>query len=344
MEIGDWKKLFEGRASKLVWGRLPAEHGGPVGTVATPGSVYVELRLKEMFLRTSRKLWRKFYPMLHAATKHGGIEEHAVAGPGQLRELGDVNLERLVNLNQRLAGPMPYTGEDFSIVVGLYAIPGADASKALIDTIGTLAQLAQVGGGAVDLVHVVKGGIERVVGLNSAELQLGVLDTFYIGQNPLSPGLHVGIAAPPNRVNMEELWFETGTLKRGQDPPSSRSYEDHDYMVLEINTSTTREDWRRLPRILEYEKQFDAILGDGEKDVATKQKQLEVLWTSFGEALRKAPELIDSHRESIRTAVGDDLRGRLQAQKSGSLFETRSLDGRRNVHDPTRFDFAEVDE
>jgi hypothetical protein len=100
------------------------------------------VRLKEMFLRTSRRLWRKFYPMLHAFTRHGAVEEHTVVGPGQLRELGDTNLDRLVNLNQRVAGPIPFSGEDVSLVVGLYAIPGADASKALIDTVGNVAQLA----------------------------------------------------------------------------------------------------------------------------------------------------------------------------------------------------------
>src|SRR5262249_17292891 len=255
-----------------------------------------------------------------------------------------VNLERLVNLNQRLAGPMPYTGEDFSIVVGLYAIPGADASKALVDTIGTVAQLAQVGGAAVELLTVVKGGIEKGVGFSSAELQLGVLDTFYAGQNPLSPGLHVGIARPPNGVEMKEFWFDAGTLKRGQDPPSSESYEDHDYMVLEINTSTKREDWRRLPRILEYEKQFDAILGDVQRDAPTKQTQLEGLWPSFVETLRKSSELIESHRKLIESAVRDDLRRRLEAQKSNSLFETRSFDGKPIARDPKTFDLADVNE
>lgn len=337
----DWTKIFVGRSTKLAWGTLPDGHGGPAGAPIARGASYVEVRLKEMFLRTSRRLWRKFYPMLHAFTRHGAAEEHTVVGPGQLRELGDTNLDRLVNLNQRIAGPMPFSGEDVSIVVGLYAIPGADASKALIDTVGNVAQLA----GAVKvgpLLDVLKGGIESIVGLASTTLQLGILDTFYAG-NPLRPGIHVGVAAPRDAVPFDKLWLDKGTLKYGEDPISARSYEQYDYMVLEITAPTYREDWRRLPGILEFEKQFAAVLGNTGLAVPAKQQQLEQLWPSFKDALWQSAELIENQRQLIEAAVKTDLQGRLAAQSPGQLFEARGPGGVPQS-DPTTFDLLDVDD
>ena len=340
----DWTKIFVGRAKKLAWGALPDGHGGPAGPATVKGAAYVEIRLKEMFLRTSRKLWRKFYPMLHVVTRHGTLEEHSVAGPGQLRELGDNNLDRLVNLNQRIAGPFPYGGEDLSIVAGLYAIPGADASKALVDTIGNVAQLAHVAPVA-PILAVLKGGIESIVGLDTATLQLGILDTFY-GENPLRPGIRVGVAAPRDTVSFETMWLDKGTLKRGDDPVSARSYEQADYMVLEITTPTVREDWRRLPGIIEFEKQFSAVLGASDVAVAAKRDQINQLWPSFKDALWQSPDLIESQRQVIEAAVDKDLKGRIAAQSAGKLFETetRAPGGARETVDPTRFDFLEVDD
>jgi hypothetical protein len=338
----DWTKIFVGRATKLAWGALPDGHGGPAGLPTAKGTAYVEVRLKEMFLRTSRRLWRKYYPMLHAVTRHGAIEEHSVAGPGQLRELGDANLDRLVNLNQRIAGPIPYNGEDFSIVVGLYAIPGADASKALVDTVGSVAQLAGVAKVA-PVLEILRSGIESIVGLSSATLQLGILDTFYAG-NPLRPGARVGIAAPRDKVSFDELWLSNGTLKRGDDPVSARSYEQDDYMVLEISTPTVRDDWRRLPRIVELEAKFNTVLGNTGVSVEAKRKQIDALWPSFRDALWQSAELIESQRELIEAAIAKDLRGRIDAQGSGGVFEVRGTGGVRQAADPTTFDLLDVDD
>src|SRR5690242_11064118 len=126
--------IFTSKAQKLWWQRLDDAHvvdGLPPASFEKDGAYYV-IRLKEMFIRTSRKLWRKLYPVLHAFTQHGTAEENSVAGPGQLKELGDARLDRIVNLNQLLAGPRPFTGNDLQMVVGLFSVPTGDATRALI--------------------------------------------------------------------------------------------------------------------------------------------------------------------------------------------------------------------
>src|SRR5690606_26173519 len=78
--------IFKSKAQKLTWRRLPDTQvvGGTTGKDIPKDEAYFVLRMKEMYVQHSRKLWRKYYPMLHGFTEHAGEEVHAVAGPGQL--------------------------------------------------------------------------------------------------------------------------------------------------------------------------------------------------------------------------------------------------------------------
>jgi hypothetical protein len=135
--------VFRAKARQLFWQRLKDDRvvGGSQGKVIDKGQAYFVVRMREMYLRYSRKLWRKYYPVLHAYTRHLQGEEQTVAGPGHLRELGDTNLDKVVNLNHRLAGPIPYRGDEVSLLVGLYSVPGQDAVRALVKTLGDLSKV-----------------------------------------------------------------------------------------------------------------------------------------------------------------------------------------------------------
>ena len=182
-------QIFQSKSQQLSWSRIEDGQiaGGAKPAMIEKNEAYFVFRMKEMYVSYSRKLWRKYYPMLHSVVEHGKFQENAIAGPGQLRELGDSNLERIVNLNYRLAGPTPFTGEDVSLLAGLYSVPGEDAAKGLIDTVAAVAKLGGVAlGSATEIASAVKSGVETILGLNNTELQLGIRDTFNPG-TPLSP-------------------------------------------------------------------------------------------------------------------------------------------------------------
>src|SRR5262249_12281364 len=155
-----WARIPRDRA----WKTSPSGELEPAdkGVLIKPDEAYFVVRLKEMYLVTARKLWRKLYPMLHGFIRSQAREESAVAGPGQLRDLGDGNLDRMTNLNYRLAGPTAYKGGDLRVTVGLYAVPGADTARALVDTVGTIAALGGFAlGQSVELASAIKTGVER---------------------------------------------------------------------------------------------------------------------------------------------------------------------------------------
>src|SRR4051812_14106513 len=104
------RDFFVKKGQQLFWERLPAQQvaGGYKEEPIENDQAYFVLRVKEMYLQHTRVLWRKFYPMLHGYVKYGSHEDVSVTGPGQLKELGESNPNRVISLNHRLAGPIPY--------------------------------------------------------------------------------------------------------------------------------------------------------------------------------------------------------------------------------------------
>jgi len=341
----DLSSIFTSKATQLFWERLEDSQIAEARTsqVIENGEAYFVIRLKEMYVGFGRKLWRKYYPMLHGFTKHGQSEEHTVAGPGQLHELGEANLDRIVNLNQRLAGPTPFNGDDVALLVGLYAIPGEDAAKALIGTVATLANLGGITvGQAIPIAAAVKSGIESILGLNDAQLQLGIRDSFYAG-NVLRTGFYVGIGADRGAVNSRELWLRNGRLVKGRDPNVGRPYQDHDYMVLEIERRDTRDDWPSLPGMADFQERSSKIMADAALRAPDKKKRLGELWPFFQTILSNSPYLTQPDRARIALNVSQDLQRRLIAQKTGNPFETKSLTGDgAGIIPSNHFDLLEV--
>ena len=96
----DIANLFESKAKQLFWGPVDPAHvtGAPAPQPILPGQAYFTIRLCEMYLAFARKLWRQIYPVVHCFTRGAGFDDHAVISPTTFTQLGDVNLDRLVNL------------------------------------------------------------------------------------------------------------------------------------------------------------------------------------------------------------------------------------------------------
>jgi hypothetical protein len=343
----DLLSLFRAEGSRLFWERMPDDHiaGGKSGLAFESDRSYVVIRLGEMYLGTTRTLWRKFSPLVHAFTtfdadKH---EEHNVAGPGQLQELGDANLDRVMVFNTRLVGPRPYRGGDVSVLAGLYSVPRGDAAAALVSTVGALATLAGPAGAAVPQVAMLlKTGVDNILGLGSTKLQLGISDTF-AGANPIRTGYHVGVGAATRDVPRDRLWIRDGRLVTGPNPIAGTPYGGHDYFVLQIEAPDRRADWPGLPGLLDFEGRFSSVLADGQRNDAAKRSELGAIWQSFSEALTTSPYLTRYDAGQIANDVQTDLKKRLDALGSGNPFETRGFGSDKvEARPPDRLDFGDI--
>ena len=95
-----------------------------------------------------------------------------------------LRLEPGTNLNQIVAGPTPYQGEEVSILAGLYAAPGQDWAKALIDLLSVILTFNPTIQVADTLATAVMMGVTNMLGLNEVNLHLGVRDTFNPASRP----------------------------------------------------------------------------------------------------------------------------------------------------------------
>ena len=320
-------KCFESKAKQLFWRTVDPAHAS--GTLEyrliEPGKAYFTIRLCEMYLGAARKLWHQIYPMVHAYTKIGAVDTHAIASPAQLRELGDSNLDLLANLNVRLAGPLPYAGEEVSLLVGLYAIPGHDSAKALIDVMASFSSLDPSAiGRASALALPIKNGIEAILGLDQATLHLGIRDSFNPASRALESGYFIGIAAPEQTVDASQLWVANGRLLKGKDLASAAPYTDHDYILLAIEHVSIREEWSSLPELQDLQKKFANIISDVQFSASEKRSRLAALWPGFVQTLSDSTNLTEPDCDRIAGLVSGGLIKSLKIQEESNPFLPRA--------------------
>jgi hypothetical protein len=300
------------------------------------------VRLAEMYLGTTRLLWRKRSPLLHAYVKSGnGQEQHSVAGPGQLQDLTERNLDRVLVLNHRLAGPIPYRGEELSLLAGLYSVPREDSAAALVGTVGALAGLVGAGvAPGIEVANVIIAGVDSILGLGDTELRLGVSDSFSAGN--LQSGFLVAMGPPAAQVDFSQLWLDAGSLKVGATAGLAEPYQQRDYFVINIERLQRRADWPGLPGLGGYEAAFTKILVSGNHNDALLS-ELKRAWPQFREALISSPHLTRHDAEEIAKDVAADLLGRVDAIVTRNPFETRSFrDTPAKQVEPRVVDFAQV--
>ncbi|HVT29835.1 MAG TPA: hypothetical protein VHE81_17585 [Lacipirellulaceae bacterium] len=335
------QKLFESNSKVLGWQWVPDDHvvdgqnrpvPVPVGFVVNDD--YVVLRLAEMYLRRSRVLWKEFYPLVHAFIAYGDPAAQrntsTVAGPGQLKDLGSSNLDRLIGLAYRLMGPLVYDGQDIELLAGLYSVPAEDGAKVLIDTLSQLSGVVPALKQVTEVANVLKSGAEGLLGLSGTGLALGIHDTLRApgagAGRPAKPGFVVAINAPQTEVPANTLWVKEGRLYEGPNPVASKPFDSTDMMLFELHRGPSRAaSWATLPALAARAKAFDTALRD------TPAEQLPVtinnLFRQFEADLRGIDDLSNPDKSAIRAMVANDLKGRVSAIQGGGLIETRSVAG-----------------
>jgi hypothetical protein len=336
-------RLFERDAEILGWLWIPDNHvvtadlqPVPIAQDFAKGDDYVVLRLAEMYLKTTRLLWREFYPLVHSFVAYGDPAAPrsiaAIAGPGQLKELGTDNLDRLIGLAYRLAGPLVYDGQDIELLVGLYAVPAEDGAKVLIDTLTQLSGLVPALKQATDVASIVKGGVEGLLGISGTKLTLGIHDVLRAGSmgpgHPARPGFIVAINAPAESIRPEQLWIKGGRLYQGPNPVAAKPFSSHDMMLFELHRGPSRaSSWATLPRLAPHTSAFDEILRSG-LDVPKLKTRLNQAFTAFETDLRTIGDLTTPDKAAVRAIIAKDLKERVEKiDGGGPLFETRSITG-----------------
>jgi hypothetical protein len=296
------------------------------------GHDYVMLRLAEMYLKKTRVLWKEFYPVVHSFVAYGdpaGQRSVAtVAGPGQLKDLGTDNMDRLINLACSLAGPMVYDGQDIELLAGLYAVPAKDGAKLLIDTLSQLSGMAPALKQLTEVAGIVKGGMEGLLGLSGTALKLGIHDVLRApgagAGRTARPGFIVAINGPADRINPASLWIKDGRLFEGPNPIAARPFDSYDMMLFEIHRGPSRAStWATQPKLAPHVQLFDVALRESPVNVQKVNK----LFVDFEADVGLIDDLTLPDKAAIRAMVGDDIKSRVAKIRGGGLIEERSVAG-----------------
>jgi hypothetical protein len=252
-------------------------------------------------------------------------------------------------LKQKLAGPTVWRrGGDLALAAGLFAVPKDQAAAALLDTLGQLAGLGIPGlTQGAEIAHIVKSGVEGLIGLNGTRPVLGVKDALLDPEvaragTEAAPCVLSGIAAPAAEVNFEKLWVRDAQLWRGNSPDALQPYEEHDHLLLSIERGPPRQDWRGLPALTPHEATFDAVLRAADLVKEDAEARLNQAFAPFDADLSAEAELTDPDKERIRGEVIAELKTRLARKYGGPFGEKRSAGGIPRIVEPEGFSFLDV--
>jgi hypothetical protein len=165
--MGILAELFRPVASDYTYGSLPS---ASQEALQAEGA-YVSIFLRSVRIVNVRKGWNKFYPVVHSyiSLPHlsGKVAEfQAVTSPSHLAELDADHLDRVINLNHRLLGPVPYRGGDLTCEIGLFSVKSSDLAKPFLGVLETMASVAGVSYAALaqPFIAPLKKGVELLTG------------------------------------------------------------------------------------------------------------------------------------------------------------------------------------
>lgn len=252
--MGWWSQILRSRADDWTFGRLDPSQtpGNPPNREIQPEAEYLSVFVRSLRVCNVRKGISRFYGTVHsfislpASGARDPVAFHTLTTPEGLRNLDSKNLNRVVTLNRRVLGPVPYRGGDLDIELGLFSIKAAELADPFLSVLEELSSLAGVG--IVATAKPFVGPLKRGIGLltDSADsdiLEIGLAKTF----NPVETGQYVVMRARRDQVEIAELTLDAeGRLLRKGAP-----IVEYPYVVIGIDGSATRPDWREIPDVAE---------------------------------------------------------------------------------------------
>jgi len=223
------------------------------------GKGYFEIRLSEMYLRNRGELLRNFLPMAIVTADFSYAGEYrvvpfVVSGDKLADALkAPVENEYVELRNTKVAGPIPYSGGDVGLFVGLFRTEVTDFSRTLFDFVDNVAQAFDVTQltSYLKAGEILRGGMRALFGMKQVELCLGTRDEFTdhtIGSaRQFRSGYLAFIDAPERQYDANRLWVRGARLYQGDDVGALTRIGDDNYCLVAIDYRSNRSDHAILP-------------------------------------------------------------------------------------------------
>lgn len=322
--MGWFQNIFKSRTKDWFFAHLEAEQtpGNAAVRTITPNTEYLNIMLKSMRIVDVRKGLSKFY-----ATVHSHIEIDHLSGkkatfnyvttPGNLEKLDGTKIDRVINMNRRLLGPVAYRGGDIKMEVGLFSIKEADLAAPFINLLTGMSSLGGVSfiSAALPYAKPLQDGIELLTGSgDDTILEIGI----NMEMDKISTGYFVVMRAEKDAINKEDLVVSKEDYKLVN--KDGEAIEDYPYMVFEISAAEGRDDWFNIPDISSAYNKMNEEVQKGDYTAASDALKM------FKRVAYTCPDLLFKDAKVIYQKVEMEIKEILQALQTSAESEFRMKD------------------
>ncbi len=284
----------------LVCGPIALVDGSEDQAPLVDDGCYFDVSVASLRIPKSRVFTGKLYGAVHTyvgfATR--GKEDAQVAhvvAPNALKNIDAAHLDRLVNIDERVAGPIPWRGDLLKIEMGLFSVKGADLTSPFLDTMTFLSQQAGIGfvSQATAFAPAIRKGIELLSGKDGAcAFEIG------ISRSHTTPttGYYVVVTAPKGALDPKDLRIDPNDKKllfKGE------PLTQYAYLVYRIGSLEKKADFGAIPEI-------SAAYTDCQSAIRTgNQTNAEEALKVFRRIVLTSPDLISKDARRLVDIVKD---------------------------------------
>jgi hypothetical protein len=295
--MGWWNAVWEQRADQ--WTYIPLSAGQtPDDMGHTPVAVdeqYVSVFLRSMRVTHVRQGLRRFYGAVqsHITVPHlsgAKAEFNVITTPATLLDVSPQGLDRVITLNRRLLGPIPYRGGDMNVELGLFSITSVDLTDPFLKLLTTMAEAAGVAFIAVatPFVRPLLEGVQLLFGAQGPEaLEVGMSTTWA----PPETGYYLIIRAQRGSIDTETVRVDKNDY--AVIDANGQAIGEYPYMLVYVEASDKRDDWFSIPELAaSYAALRQALLAGETKPIQDAQ-------TVFNHVAQNCLDLIPKDAEQL---------------------------------------------
>jgi hypothetical protein len=325
--MGWWTSVWIQRAQHWTYAPLePQQVPDHLQHEPIPANqAYVSIFLRSMRVVNVRRGIKKFYGAVHSYISLPHLSQapnqkaqfHHLTTPSNLKDVDASHIDRVITVNERLLGPVPYRGGDLELEVGLFSVKSVDLAGPFLSVLEGLSSAANVSfvNMARPFVDPLLQGLNLLVGAQGdAILEVGLSRTF----DKPKTGYFLIMRAPLGAVPVANLRVqdEDYALFDATGCPLDR----HPYMVISIEVSQQREDWFSVPELASAYKELQKDVEEG-RVKATKNSQ-----AVFNRIALTSPDLLQEDAKRIVEEVDKFLKEGLSTRTAAGRFSLPDLD------------------
>jgi len=258
--------MWSKKAEDWIYGLVPKENTPQDIAVTTisANEEYLQIYLRSMRIVNVGKGFSSFYAAVHSyisvAHRSGDDAQFRVlTSPNNLKELDAKRLQNVITASVPLLGPIPYRGGKVGLEIGLFSIKSRDLAAPFLSLITDLSKASGVSfiNAAAPFLDPIKNGVEMLTGSSdNTQLELGLIDNL----TSIQTGYYLTIRAPKDKYKMED--FAIDTDRRLVYKTSGQPVNEFPYMIFQVFTTKTRDDFFKIPEIQKtYKKLQDKVAG-----------------------------------------------------------------------------------